>query len=82
VFTSNQQLLRLIVRRGLEIPRIMEFTFLRKRPVSLPRLPLHRFRPSPGCGQHIQAPSSCFPNAWWKPTLITRLSTHAGDAWI
>ena len=57
-----------IVRGGLEIPRIMEFTFLRKDRVSAAASPLHRF-PHPLDVDNTSRPQLVLPECWWKPTL-------------
>ena len=55
-----------IVRGGLEIPRVMEFTFLRKDRVSVPQPPPHGY-PHELDVDNTSRPPLVLPDCWCKP---------------
>ena len=67
-----------IVRGGLEIPRVMEFTFLRKDRVSSP-LPIFHGYPHPLDIENTPRPPLILPPCWWNPAFghsASALSNH------
>lgn len=57
-----------IVRGGLEIPRIMEFTFLRKDRVTAPQPLPHQF-PHHLDVENTARPPLVLPQCWWNASL-------------